>query len=54
MLCFDLSGHLSRTQYSGLSSIPGPRDQDGGALPRTGRASPTAEREVQAVQLDAN
>ena len=23
MLCFDLSGHLSITQYSGLSSIPG-------------------------------
>lgn len=46
MLRFDLSGHLNRTQHSGLSSVPGPLDQGGGALPRTGRPSPTAAREV--------
>lgn len=54
MLCFDLGEHPSRVQYSGLSSIPGPLDQDGGVLPRTGRPSPTAAREVEAVLLDAN
>lgn len=54
MLCFDLSEHPSRVRYSGLSGIPGPLDQDGGLLPRTGRPSPTAAREVEAVLLDAN